>query len=180
MILWICEIWGNFLKIIYFVSNCLTLNLKILLHMCDSYHCDYFVIHHIPFLIDFQLKYGFPFPILRFFIVKSPSITLRLVSQENAFKKSKNLSLFFSPAKLIGSNNSFTLIENNFRFFKIAKFEFKVTVHHGVWAKCTQMWPLKNRRMPAKDLELSITCVIYGIHIFLFHWLVKSASCDQK
>ena len=23
------------------------------------------------------------------------------------------------------------------------KFEFKVTVHYGLWAKCTQLWPLK-------------------------------------
>ena len=25
---------------------------------------------------------------------------------------------------------------------KIAQFEFKVTVHYGLWAKCTQLWPL--------------------------------------
>ena len=32
----------------------------------------------------------------------------------------------------VGSNDSFTPIENNFRFFKIAKFEFKnyVKVHY--------------------------------------------------
>ena len=65
---------------------------------------------------------------LHFFTVKSPSVTQRSVSQENAFKKSKNPSPLFR--KTIGSNNSFTLIENNFRFFKIAKFEFKVTIHY--------------------------------------------------
>ena len=32
--------------------------------------------------------YRFPFPILRFFTVKSPSVTQRSVSQENAYKKS--------------------------------------------------------------------------------------------
>ena len=38
----------------------------------------------------------------------------------------------FFPRKTIGSIKSFTLIENNFRFFKTAKFEFKVTVlAHG-------------------------------------------------
>ena len=37
--------------------------------------------------IDFQL-YRFPFPILRFLPVKSPSVTQRSVSQENAYKKS--------------------------------------------------------------------------------------------
>ena len=25
----------------------------------------------------------------------------------------------------------------------IAKFQFKVTVHYSLWAKCTQLWPLK-------------------------------------
>ena len=30
-----------------------------------------------------------------------------------------------------------------FQVFKIAKFEFKVIVHYGLWAKCTQLWPLK-------------------------------------
>ena len=37
----------------------------------------------------------------------------------------------------------FTLIENNFRIFKIAKFEFKVTLHYGLSEKCTQLWRLK-------------------------------------
>ena len=27
--------------------------------------------------------------------------------------------------------------------FKIAKFEFKAIAHYGLWAKCTQLWPLK-------------------------------------
>ena len=27
--------------------------------------------------------------------------------------------------------------------WKIGKFEFKVTVHNSLWAKCTQLWPLK-------------------------------------
>ena len=53
-----------------------------------------------------------------FFTVKSPSITLRSVSQENAFKKEQKLVAFFFFRKTIGSNNSFTLIENNFRFLK--------------------------------------------------------------
>ena len=26
----------------------------------------------------------------------------------------------------------------------IAKFEFKVTVHYSLWAKCTQLWPLNS------------------------------------
>ena len=74
------------------------------------------------------------------FTVKLPSVTKRLVFQENAFKKSNNLSaffFFFFFHKTIGSNNSFIPIENNFQVFKIAKFEFKVTVHCGLWGKNT-------------------------------------------
>ena len=76
-------------------------------------------------------------PNLIFFTVKSPSVSQRSVSQENALKKSKNLLAFFH--KTIDSNNSFTLIENNFRFL------FKVTVHYGLWAKCIQLWALNWR-----------------------------------
>ena len=50
------------------------------------------------------------------FTVKQPSVTQISVSQENAFKKSNNPSPFFR--KTIGSNNSFTLIENNFMFLR--------------------------------------------------------------
>ena len=96
--------------------NCSS-NLKILLHMCDTYNCGY--LKHSTFrfnFIEFQLKVDFPFPILRFFTVKSPSVTQRSVPQENAFKKSKNPSPVF--LKSIGSNNYFTLIENNFWFLR--------------------------------------------------------------
>ena len=55
-------------------------------------------------------------PNFMFFTVKSRSVTQRSVSQENVFKKSKNLSAFL--CKTIGSNNSFTLIENNFMFLR--------------------------------------------------------------
>ena len=46
------------------------------------------------------------------FSAKSPSVTQISVSQENAFQKSKRPSPFLH--KTIGSNNSFTFIENNF------------------------------------------------------------------
>ena len=38
---------------------------------------------------------------------------------------------------------AFTLIEKKNQVFKKAKFEFMVTVHFGLWAKCFQLWPLK-------------------------------------
>ena len=78
--------------------------------MCDTYNCDY--LQHSTF--RFSVKYRFPSPILRFFTVKSPSVTQRSVSQEYAVKKGKNQLPFFR--KTLGSNNYFTLIENNFKF----------------------------------------------------------------
>ena len=46
--------------------------------------------HSVSFLLDrFSVRCRFPFPILRFFTVKSPGVTQRSASQENAFKKSK-------------------------------------------------------------------------------------------
>ena len=92
-------------------------NLKMLLHTCDTYNhhdnCDYLphTVFHF-YLIDFQLNTDFPFQFC-VFTVKSPSVTRRSVSKENAFKKSKHPSPFLR--KTIGLNNSFTLIENNFR-----------------------------------------------------------------
>ena len=41
-----------------------------------------------------SVKYNFPFQILSF--LKSPNVTKRSVSEESAFKKSKNPSAFFS------------------------------------------------------------------------------------
>ena len=87
------------------------------MHICDTYNCDY--LPHTTFCfysINFQLNIDFPSQFCIFFTVKSPSVTQRSVSKENAFEKSKNLLPFF--LKTIGSNNSFTLIENNFRFLR--------------------------------------------------------------
>ena len=69
--------------------------------------------------IDFQSNTDFPSQFC-LLTVKSPSVTQRSV----------------------------TLIENNFRFFKIVKFEFKVTVHYSLRIKCTSCDPLTSiRRM---------------------------------
>ena len=57
--------------------------------------------------------------------------------KKKGFKKSKNLLPIF-PQKygLI----SFTLLNcKQFRVLKISKFEFKVTVHYGLWKYSTQL-----------------------------------------
>ena len=98
------------------------------------------------YLHDFQLNTDFPSEFCGFFTVKSPSVTQRSVAQENVLgkkktnkqkkkKKNKNKTktkqkkkknpqkqktrrLFFFSNKSVGSHNSFTLIENNFRFVR--------------------------------------------------------------
>ena len=56
--------------------------------MCDT--CDYDYLKHSTFrqLNRFSVKYRSPFPFCVFLTVKSPSVTQRLISQENAYKKS--------------------------------------------------------------------------------------------
>ena len=57
--------------------------------MCGTYNCDYLKHNTFRFnLIDFQLNTDFPSQFCIFFSVKSPSVTQRTVSQENAYKKS--------------------------------------------------------------------------------------------
>ena len=51
-----------------------------------------------------------------FSTIKSPSVTQRSVSRENAFEESKNPPPYIR--KIIGSNNSSILIESNFRFLR--------------------------------------------------------------
>ena len=66
--------------------------------MCDTHDCDY--LKHSTFrfnLIDFQLNADFPFQFCEVFVtVKSPSVTQRSVSQENAYKKELKPAAFCS------------------------------------------------------------------------------------
>ena len=56
--------------------------------MCDTYNIDYLKYSTFRFnLIDFQLNTDFPSQFY-VFTVKSPNVTQRTVSQENAYKKS--------------------------------------------------------------------------------------------
>ena len=89
--------------------------------MCETYNYDYLQRSIFRFnFIDFQLNTDFPsqflFCFVLFFTVKSTSVTERSVFQENALKNSKHPSPFFR--RTIGSNKSFTLIEDNFWFLR--------------------------------------------------------------
>ena len=83
--------------------------------MCDTYNCDYLQHNAYRFnLINFQLNRDFPFPILRFFYCEITYRNSKIVSQEDAFKRPKTRRFLFLIIIII--INSFTLIENNFRF----------------------------------------------------------------
>ena len=85
------------------------------MHKCDTCNCNY--LPHTTFnfyIIDFQLNTDFSSQFCVFTVKSRACVTRRLVSQENAMKKSKDPSPFVR--KTLGSNNYLTLIENIFRF----------------------------------------------------------------
>ena len=89
------------------------------------------------YLINFQLNIDFPSQFCIFYRKLNHLALLKDRFLKKMFlKRAKTRPPFF--CKTIGSNNSFTLIENNFRFLR-AKFEFKVTVHYSIWEK---MYPV--------------------------------------
>ena len=78
-------------------------------------------------------EYRLPFPVLRGFFVHMVLLKDRFFKK--MFLKKVKTRRFFFFAKL---SAQIVLL----KVLKIAKFEFMVTVHSGLWAKCTQMWPL--------------------------------------
>ena len=55
-------------------------------------------------------------------------------------------------------NNSFTLMKNNFRFLKVAKFELKVTVQYGLWQNASSGNPLTSlsQKQTPTDIDFVI------------------------
>ena len=100
-------------------------------HFCDN---NYLTLHFCFYLIDFQLNTDF-----QFFYKCHIGVYSNISSSRKKCKKRKTFLPFLR--KTIGLNNFFTLIESKFQVSKIAKFEFKVTVHYGLLAKSTQLWP---------------------------------------
>ena len=108
------------------------------------------IIFHTPYFISTKPifnKIQIFLPNFAFFSIKSPSITQRSVSQEKAFKKSKTHRFFFSFFFFFLQNYGLKyLFYSNWKqlqVFEITKCELKVTIHYSLWAKCTQLWPLK-------------------------------------
>ena len=80
------------------------------------------------------------FPNFAFFTIKSPGVT------QDWFLKKKKVLKRAKPFRFLSQNYRLKLfLYSNWKqlhVFKIVKFEFKVTVHDGPWAKCTQLWLL--------------------------------------
>ena len=53
-----------------------------------------------------------------------------MVSQKMLLERPKPRAFYLQNT--IGVNNCFTLLKINFQVFKMAKFEFKLTVHYGL------------------------------------------------
>ena len=100
------------------------MNLKILLHMCDTYNC-YYLKHSTFQLNQFSVKYRFAFPILRFFIVKSPSVTQRSVSQENAYK----MAFHHGVASV---RRVFAVVSSSYDIFAYSHLSFRPNFHHFI------------------------------------------------
>ena len=128
-----CEFWGDFVKTGYFVNNHLSSNLKTL---CKYITYVIVVIYRTPrsvlfnrFSVEYKFHSKFVLPFLSIYLfifitIKSHSVTERQISQESASKKSKK-------CKAIGSNNYFTLLENNFRSLRTWSI-IRVKVHYGL------------------------------------------------
>ena len=135
---------------------------KIILHICDTYNCDYLQDTTFRFyLIDFQFNADFPFQLCVFYsqIIKRYS-KIGFPRKYLKKKKKKKTRRFFSR-KTVGSYSNW----KQFQVFKIAKFEFKVTVHYSPWARCTQLWPLKTYLL-FKTISI---CLHFYINYKLLH-----------
>ena len=101
--LWICEIWSNFLKTQYFANN--------------YYNKKFFCTHvtHMTVII-FRAENFVSTKSIFVFSANSPNVTQRSVSQGNAFITSTHPLPFLRKTKV--SNNSYTLIQNNFRYLR--------------------------------------------------------------
>ena len=81
----------------YSITEHWSSNLKILLHMCDTYNCDY--LQHSTFLsnfIDFQLNTDFPSQFCVFYRKNHLALLKDRFLKKMLLKRAKTRRLFFS------------------------------------------------------------------------------------
>ena len=130
-------------KLLYFVNNCLV-KFESRNPFAHVWYVSLWLsaAHNFSFLLNwFSIKCKFPFPNFEFFTIKTPSVTQRLVSHKNAFKKSKNLSALLY--KTIDSSNSLPKLKI-ISGFKIVK--FWIQGNSTLWHMC-KMHPVMTPKM---------------------------------
>ena len=97
------------------------------------------------------------------FTIKSPILLKDWYLMKMILKRANSSPFFTHETK--GSNNYFSLIENNIMVYKIVKFEFKVTVHHSRWGKVPSclslMMVTRQVYLCLIQLHLSNLCKLY-------------------
>ena len=91
--------------------------------------------HFVSTYNRFLVECRFPFPILRFLIIKSPSVILK-----SPFSRNKMLFKEHKLGKTIDSNNGFTLDENKFRFLRYIvwiQYQYTMTI-----SNISMLWPM--------------------------------------
>ena len=118
--------------------------------MLDTYICDYLL--HITFRfysINFQLDKDFPSRCCIFYRKITKRYSKIGISRKWFLKRAKTCRFFCCKnyrLKLFFYTNW-----KQFQILKIAKFEFGVTVHHGLWEKMPQVVICKDRNMWIKS-----------------------------
>ena len=137
-----------------------------LLHMSCMWHaylynCDYLPHAHFVFIeliFSWTQSLRSNFAVYLFFSVltsKSPGITQTSIVEENSLINKK------SPPSFAKFKVQYFLYSYwKFQVFKIAKFEFQVTVHCGRWIKCYQLWALNVLKIEVSWLHGWYKCVI--------------------
>ena len=100
----------------------------------------------------------------RVFTVKSPSVTKRSVVMKKVLLKRAKTRRFFFPQNY-RLNSFFYSSWKQFQVVEIAKFEFSVTVHCGLWEKAPGCDPLSSLKLVCILLGL---CCVVSPHLLYF------------
>ena len=128
------------------------MNLKILLHICDTNNFDYLPYTIFCFCLnDFQLNTDFSSQFCIFYC-KTTSLYSKNGFSRKCIQKEQKLIAFFSQGYRL--KQFFYSNWKQFQVFKIVRCEFNVTVHYDLWAKCTQLWPLNTSKVNMTSLHM--------------------------
>ena len=137
------------------------MNLKVLLHVCDAYYCDYLT--HTTFrfyLNDFQLKYPFSFLILRFLPQNHLALLKDRFLKKILLKRAKTLSL----KTFLLKTPSF-LSSNDHSCFELT-LSPKDPYFLNSWFTCTSLYSNNVSR------DISTPRLSLPVNVCLSHWRI--------